>query len=904
MSNNVIHLILCVRYDIIIYKVISELYNTKLFFMKRIIFGLLLLVSFNSFSQIPNYVPTNGLVGYWPFNGNANDLSANGNNGTVINATLTSDRNGSVNNAYYFNGNAQINAINPLYGNTTEFSGSVWLNMNDSCITRDVKIVGSWNNGGCQFVLYKHLNNISLSIGAHALSFPLNNSHFNNWINVSFTYSSIDNWIKLYCNGVNVANVKRTHIPSSCVNTLQIGYQLYNTNYFWGKIDEIGLWNRALTPIEINRLYTSNIKILPPFLPSNGILLYYPLNGNTNDESGNGFTGISEGLTPTKGFNKKDSSAFMFDNINKNSKVIMSGFETATMNNFSFSFWAKPGRDIANGILAQGSQLNGFTNQILLHPLHGESYANAYNDVGFGVLYGKNGIYLLEHTANYQYIPLSYSTNLTDWNFITIVYENKMPKLYLNGNFIKNGTPGTKNVRTSIGTELYAGSTLNYLKSGIGFGYDTSLYSYNGLIDEIAAWNRVLTPTEIAGIYMSYVQQIPPNDTISIRINSPDTLTFPNKLSFDINTNNLISRNISAYELKLNYDSTRFKFDSVSKINTTSTNGNFVINHNTRGTINVAWASSNTISLSSLPLLKCFFTPIDSGSTTVSIEYALFNTDTVQNKFSKTAYVKYNFGDIDINNKIQAYDASIALKYSVGLDPIPNIDPLPWEPWRIKIASVDTSSAVTANDASLILKYVVGLITKFPKRGLAMLPGFVTVSIENNELVFRSFEDLGGVNISFLDNHSNLSAPSYVNSNAMFAINQQTSTYKIGMAFTEAPANGTVLLRIPITSQINQPINIQIDENTNSRIYQLNTTTGINEKKYSDINIYPNPTNDVINIKGLASKQNTSIYIYDVQGKLVLTKELIEKGTIDLSELNNGVYIIKIDEMVQRIVKI
>lgn len=36
-----------------------------------------------AFSQIPNYVPSNGLVGWWPFNGNANDESGNGNNGTV-----------------------------------------------------------------------------------------------------------------------------------------------------------------------------------------------------------------------------------------------------------------------------------------------------------------------------------------------------------------------------------------------------------------------------------------------------------------------------------------------------------------------------------------------------------------------------------------------------------------------------------------------------------------------------------------------------------------------------------------------------------------------------------------------------------------------------------------------------
>ena len=45
-------------------------------------------------AQVPSYVPTDGLVGWWPFNGNANDEIGNGNDGVVNGATLTEDRNG------------------------------------------------------------------------------------------------------------------------------------------------------------------------------------------------------------------------------------------------------------------------------------------------------------------------------------------------------------------------------------------------------------------------------------------------------------------------------------------------------------------------------------------------------------------------------------------------------------------------------------------------------------------------------------------------------------------------------------------------------------------------------------------------------------------------------------------
>ena len=71
--------------------------------MKRFYFILFLFIFFtiDAFCQFP----TNGLVGYWPFNGNANDESNNGHNGTVSGATLVADRFGNVNSAYNFNGN-------------------------------------------------------------------------------------------------------------------------------------------------------------------------------------------------------------------------------------------------------------------------------------------------------------------------------------------------------------------------------------------------------------------------------------------------------------------------------------------------------------------------------------------------------------------------------------------------------------------------------------------------------------------------------------------------------------------------------------------------------------------------------------------------------------------------------
>ena len=88
--------------------------------MRKIILFLLMAVALTSqalFAQVPSYVPTNGLVVYYPFTGNANEQFVNSNNGIINGATLTTDRNGNANSAYNFNGtNSYIDLQQNFYG--------------------------------------------------------------------------------------------------------------------------------------------------------------------------------------------------------------------------------------------------------------------------------------------------------------------------------------------------------------------------------------------------------------------------------------------------------------------------------------------------------------------------------------------------------------------------------------------------------------------------------------------------------------------------------------------------------------------------------------------------------------------------------------------------------------------
>ena len=100
--------------------------------MKTLILLFSVLFTTMSFAQVPSYVPANGLVGYWPFSGNANDISGNGNNGTNNGATLIADRFGNANSAYNFDGINDLISIpdSNTLSITNNITMSAWVYVN------------------------------------------------------------------------------------------------------------------------------------------------------------------------------------------------------------------------------------------------------------------------------------------------------------------------------------------------------------------------------------------------------------------------------------------------------------------------------------------------------------------------------------------------------------------------------------------------------------------------------------------------------------------------------------------------------------------------------------------------------------------------------------------------------
>ena len=239
-------------------------------------------------AQVPSYVPTNGLVGYWPFNGNANDESANGNNGTVNGATLAEDRFGSADKAYSFygaNDYIEISTNNGSFDSQT-YTVTCWYKTNavpyvgfyPRAIISRSNGSGSPSNVYDNFSIFEGGGTVSLNY--QGVGTPLNSPSGIDWL----TQVNDDSWHLLNVT-VNTDSLK-AYVDGVLVNAQPffagISFQNYSLRFgksnhsYWseynGILDDIGIWDRALTQEEITNLYNSCV-------PS----LYY------NDTDGDGF---------------------------------------------------------------------------------------------------------------------------------------------------------------------------------------------------------------------------------------------------------------------------------------------------------------------------------------------------------------------------------------------------------------------------------------------------------------------------------------------------------------------------------------------------------------------------------------------------------------------------------------
>lgn len=238
----------------------------------RITMMCFLLISFCHTAQ--SQVVKKGLVGYWPFSGNADDESANSNDGNVHGATLTKDRFGNSNSAYYFDGNDYIDCGRDksllISTNTTNF----WFRYSDT--TKTMRFVGNSNSfsgeWGAQYYHHKDVGLVSGLAGGSNDSWvaSVTNQNYryadNQWHMFTSTYDAKSNILALYLDGCFVANITSQRsgfdslVHSGNDNWVFGIHSQYITRgsgipyYLTGYLDDIYLYNRVLAPSEIQEL--------------------------------------------------------------------------------------------------------------------------------------------------------------------------------------------------------------------------------------------------------------------------------------------------------------------------------------------------------------------------------------------------------------------------------------------------------------------------------------------------------------------------------------------------------------------------------------------------------------------------------------------------------------------------
>ena len=203
----------------------------------------------------PSFI--SGLVQHWPFDGNATNAVSGGVDATVYGATLTTDRFGNENSAYYFDGNDKMIAAGAANFGTTSFTANIWVSSTmTSGLGNLMRTDGGYYKG---WLLRFNSGKIEIWEGrSYSIGYVSTNSYADgNWHMVTFVRDVENKVGQLYVDGSYVGGYSMGSTINDVSNELRFG--TYGSGeYYTGKMDDACLYNRALSAEEIAALYTQN----------------------------------------------------------------------------------------------------------------------------------------------------------------------------------------------------------------------------------------------------------------------------------------------------------------------------------------------------------------------------------------------------------------------------------------------------------------------------------------------------------------------------------------------------------------------------------------------------------------------------------------------------------------------
>jgi len=510
---------------------------------------------------------TNGLLAYWKLDNNGSGgvslVDSTGNGYTLTNNGGVTLGTGILNGCAVFNpANStylQI-AANNIFNFSGDFSVQAWVKSAGQ--TRNYPVIFSSKAGwytnsvkldffytSNQAIGYEHNGSGSSGIRNNT------NATIGVWYHVVIARQS--GVSTLYINGATVASQIDTTLAA--FNNSNTGTVIGGGNwdgyysYFNGSLCEIGVWNRALLPMEINTLYNAGsgtplsafyfatqnylnnntkprIDVQRAIVSTQALSAYWKMDetsGTRYDYSGNGYNlSVTEG-TDSYGKGIRGNAA-LFDGSTVMTTPFASKFAFG-YNDFSFSLWIYP---------TQAPQNNQTVFTTLTWPNQNGIDLQVTN-TSINAFQGD-----LTNQINYDH------SGFNKWYHVAITRKNGTGYLYINGNLI--GSANWNN-NHNIG--------LTY----IGRPDDIDYYKYFGLLDEFAIWGRTLSQAEITQLYNNGRSNPLLSSASNAIIKSSTTLTLvTGGLVFEVNALNYTAANTTLY-------------DDVSALPGTAINGNAIV---------------------------------------------------------------------------------------------------------------------------------------------------------------------------------------------------------------------------------------------------------------------------------------------------------------------------------------
>lgn len=409
------------------------------------------------------------MVAYYPFNGNTNDESGNNIHLTNDGATLTADRFGTADRAYFFNGTTKMFANDDdLLDLAANFSISFWIKKQSTQLYQFVMskhYSGDDNSGSWGIANYTE-DNLSFKAtpfwGDASVATP--GFAQNVWTHVVFTYNNTNGEWKYFINGTPESTGNKIFTIQNTTNQFIVGACMPNNYHLIASLDDIRIYDQVLTETKVWQLYKTE---------SSGWAAHYPLNGNVNDTSVYMNHGMVNSASSSNDRFNATNRAYQFNGIN-DYLTIPNAYQNNLNSVVTISAWVKRTQFGIDIILEKGNDwTSGTCNYGLgLHNINNNMFYFFYS----GGWKGTDGV------------------SDFNWHHYAVVAQHgsSNPKLYIDGD--------PKPVLYSSGNNLInlASTTLD-----IHIGAQVGTFNYFGAncIDDIILFDRILTDSEIKTIY-------------------------------------------------------------------------------------------------------------------------------------------------------------------------------------------------------------------------------------------------------------------------------------------------------------------------------------------------------------------------------------------------------------------